>query len=114
MINLLGKWLYLQDKFHDLVNLVLTKTWYTFHSQSYQKTDGVAMEVVASTTTIEIYMQVHERTAISTALHPAKVWERFVDDVCSILKCTHLENFFQHVNNLHQNIKFTMEEESNG
>ena len=59
-------------------------------------------------------MQAHERTAISTALHPPKVWERFVDDVYSILKRTHLENFFQHINNLHQNIKFTMEEESNG
>ena len=67
-----------------------------------------------SSTTAEIYMQAHERTAISTALHPPKVWERFVDDVYSILKRTHLENFFQHINNLHQNIKFTMEEESNG
>ena len=37
-----------------------------------------------------------------------------VDDVCSILKHMHLENFFHHINNLHQNIKFTMEEESNG
>ena len=27
---------------------------------------------------------------------------------------THLENFFQHSNNLHQNIKFTIEEEING
>ena len=26
----------------------------------------------------------------------------------------HLENFFHHINNLHQNIKFTMEKESNG
>ena len=26
----------------------------------------------------------------------------------------HLENFFHYINNLHQNIKFTMEEESNG
>ena len=42
------------------------------------------------------------------------MWERFVDDVYSILKRTHLENFFHHINNLHQNIKFTMEEESNG
>ena len=25
-----------------------------------------------------------------------------------------LKNFFHHINNLHQNIKFTMEEESNG
>ena len=59
-------------------------------------------------------MQAHESTAISTALHPPKVWERFVDDVYSIVKRTQLENFFHHINNLHQNIKFTMEEESNG
>ena len=78
-----------QDKFLDLVNLVLT-------------------------TLTEIYMQVHESTAISTALHPPKVWERFVDDVYSIVKRTHLKNFFHRINNLHQNIKFTMEEGSNG
>ena len=47
-------------------------------------------------------------------LHPPKVWEQFVDDVYSIVKRTHLENFFHHINNHHQNIKFTMEEESNG
>ena len=32
----------------------------------------------------------------------------------SVLKRTHLEHFFHHTNNLHQNIKFTVEEESNG
>ena len=53
-------------------------------------------------------------TAISTTLHPPKVWEPFVDDIYSILKPTHLRNLFHHINNLHQNIKFTMEEESNG
>ena len=26
----------------------------------------------------------------------------------------HLENFFNYINNLQQNVKFTMEEESNG
>ena len=67
----------------------------------------------ASSTTAEIYMQAHERTAISTAIRSPKVWERFVDDVYSILKSTHLENFFQR-NNLRQNIKFTMEEGING
>ena len=72
-----------QDKFLDLVHLVLTSTWYTINS-------------------------------ISTALHPLKIWERFVDDVYSIFKHTHLENFFHHTNNRHQNIKFTEEKESNG
>ena len=59
-------------------------------------------------------MQTYERTAIITTLHPPKVWGRFVDDVYSIIKRMQLENFFHHINNFHQNIMFTMEEESNG
>ena len=72
------------------------------------------MGVPASSTTVEIYMHPHERTAVSTTLHPLKVWGQFVDDIYSILKRTHFENFFYHINNLQQNIKFTMEVESNG
>ena len=102
-----------QDKFLNLVHLVLTTTWYTFNSQFYQQTDGVAMGGPASSTTAEIYIQAYERTAITTALDPPKVWERFIDGVYSILKRTHLENFSHHINNLHQNIKFATEEESN-
>ena len=71
------------------------------------------MGVPASSTTAEVYMQADECTAISAALNPPKVWEQFVDDVYSILKRTHLENFFHQINKLRQNIKFTMEEESN-
>ena len=55
-----------QDKFLGLVHLVLTTTWYTFNSQFYQQTDGVAMGVPADSTTAEIYMQAYERTAITT------------------------------------------------
>ena len=73
-----------QNKFLDLVNLALTTTWYTFNSP-------------ASSTTAEIYMLAHERMAISTALRSPKVWERFTGVVYSILKCTHLENFFHHI-----------------
>ena len=60
------------------------------------------------------HMQAYERTAITKALHPPKVWERFVDDVYSILKRVHLENTFYYINNLHEPIKFTMEEEIYG
>ena len=55
-------------------------------------------------------MEAYERSAITTVLHPPKVWKNFFDDIYSILKHTHGENFFHHINNLHQNIKFTMEE----
>lgn len=53
-------------------------------------------------------------TVVSTALYPAKIWKRFAVDVYFILKHTPLENFFQHINNLHQNTKFTIEKISNG
>ena len=43
----------------------------------------------------------------------SKCWEQFFDEVYSILKHTQLENVFHYINNLHQNIKFTMEKESN-
>ena len=59
-----------QDKFLDLVHLVLTTTWYTCSSQFYQQTYDVAMGGPASSTTAEIYMQAYERTAITMALHP--------------------------------------------
>ena len=44
-----------------------------------------------SSTTAEIYMQVYECTAITTALLNPKVWESFGDDVCPILKHTLLK-----------------------
>ena len=56
-------------------------------------------------------MKADQQTSISTALHPPKVLERFFDDLYSIPKRTHFENFFHHINNLHQNIKLAMEEE---
>ena len=94
-----------QDRFLSLVHLILTTTWYT---------DGVAMGGPASSTTAKIYMQTYESIAITTALHLPKVWEQFVDDVYSVLKRTHLENLFHHINSfqsyLDQNVKFIMEE----
>ena len=43
------------------------------------------MDGPACSITADIYMQVHESTEISWALHPPKVLEKFVDDVYYIL-----------------------------
>ena len=77
------------DKFFDLVNLDLTTTWHISNCQFYQQTDGVAIGEPGSSTRAEIYNLAHEQTAISSALHPPKVWKLFVDDVYSIFKQTH-------------------------
>ena len=68
-----------QDKFCDLIDLVLKVFWNTFNSQFYQQVDGVAMGGAASLATTEMYVQ----TAISTPLQPPKFLERFVDEAYS-------------------------------
>ena len=50
-----------QDKLLDLVDLVLTTTWYTFDSRFYLQTDGVAKGRSASSITAEICMQAPEK-----------------------------------------------------
>ena len=78
----------LQNNFLDLVNLVLTTIWYTFNYQFYEEPGGVKMRGTTSSTTAEIYMRMraYECTAIFTALHPLKVWERLIGDAYSTLK----------------------------
>ena len=66
----------------------------------------------APSTTIEIHMEPHNSTPISTALHSRKGWKLFVDDVYFFLKCTHWQKFFHCIDSIHENINFTMEEVS--
>ena len=64
-----------QDKFLDLVNQSLRTTCYTFNSQFYKQTDGIAMGGRASSTITEIHMQAYEHPAVSTTLQPPEVQE---------------------------------------
>ena len=61
----------------------------------------------------EICMQSLETTAITTADHPPKVWERHVDDVFWIAHKIYLQELLEHINNLHPQAQFTKEEENN-
>ena len=80
-----------QDKFLDLVNLVLTTTWYTFDSQFYQQTDGITMGGPATSATAEIYIQAHEQTAPSKSLGAICWWCLFYSQMYA------LENLFHHI-----------------
>ncbi len=58
-----------------------------------------------------LFMEAFESTAISTALHPPKLWLRYVDDTFNILKREWVRDFTEHINSQHRAIKFTSEEE---
>ena len=69
----------------DLLDILPHNTYFKFNGDFYQQTDGAAMGGPTSAIVSEICMQSLETTAITTADHPPKVWERHVDDVFSIV-----------------------------
>ena len=59
---------------------------------------------------VNLCMESFEQHALSSypGIKP-RLWVRFVDDTCVIIRRSELENFFKFLNNLDDNIKFTQE-----
>ena len=91
----------------DLLNIVLQTTYFKFNDQFYQQTDGAAMGGPTSAIVSEIYMQALEMTAITTADHPPKIWERHIDNVFSVIQRIYLQELLHHINSLHPQTQFT-------
>ena len=53
-----------------------------------------------------------KKLLLQTTTIPPKVWERYVDDVFLITKRLYLDGFYEHINGLHEQIKFTVEKEN--
>ena len=100
-------------KILDLLDILLRTTYFKFNGDLYQQTDGAAMGGPTSAIVWEIYMQSLETTAITTADHPPRVWECYLDDLFSIVHKTCLQELLEHFNNLHPQTQFTKEEENN-
>ena len=95
----------------DLLNILLRITYFKFDDQFYQQTDGAAMGGPTSAIVSEIYMQALEMTAITTADHLPKIWERHVDDVFSVIQRIYLQELLHHINSLHPQTQLTKDEE---
>ena len=57
-----------------------------------------------------IFMEAFEARALATAVHPPKLWRRYVDDTCVIQDQSHKEEFLKHINSVDNAIQFTTEE----
>ncbi|XP_070543818.1 uncharacterized protein [Ptychodera flava] len=58
-----------------------------------------------------LYMELFESIALTTAPNPPSWWYRYVDDTHTKLERKFADEFTHHINNLDQHIKFTTEEE---
>ena len=81
------------DSLLEIIEFLLTRTWFKFNEKFLTQTDGVAMGGPASSVVAELYMQHHDEVALRTFRTPLKCYERFVDDTFIIINEVDLDDF---------------------
>ena len=83
--------------------------------KNFHLKDSVAMGSPVSSIVENIFMEdFEERVMADAAQIRPKVWNRFVDDVFSIIRRNSVEQFLQHLNKQDKNIVFPVEVEEDG
>ncbi|XP_072028445.1 uncharacterized protein [Amphiura filiformis] len=99
----------------ELLEFILTTTYFSFRGNIYRQKFGAAMVSPVSAILANLSMEWLEQQAIATApLDCApKYWRRYVDDVLEVIKKDTTEKLTEHLNKVDEtgNIKFTYEEE---
>ena len=85
-----------------------------YQGEFFEQQDGVAMGSPVSATVANLYMEYFEDLALSTAAEKPRLWKRYVDDTCCIVKKGTEEGLLQHLNSIRPTIQFTMEVEEKG
>ena len=97
------------ERITHLLELCLRTTYFTFRSEFFQQQDGAAMGSPVSPVDANIYMEMFEDQALSSAQNRPRTWKRYVDDTFCIMEKRHVKAFLVHLNSLRPSIQFTME-----
>jgi len=106
------------DNIVELLEFILTTTYFSFRGQIYRQKFGTAMGIPVSPLVANSFMEHLEQKLLATApedLKP-KLWKRYVDDILEIAKKGSVEKLTEFLNNLDNssNTKFTYEVEQDG
>ena len=76
------------DDIMDLLEFVLTTTYFSFRGTIYKQKFGTAMGSPVSPIVANIFMEFLEQCAIATApvTCAPRLWKRYVDDILEIIK----------------------------
>ena len=94
----------------SLLEYCLKSTYFVSQGKYYEQFEGAAMGSPLSPIIANIYMKVFETKALSTATNLPTMWKRFVDDTFVVIKTSHKEEFFKHINSIEESIRFTAED----
>ena len=100
----------------QLLDFILTTTYFTFRGKIYRQLFGTAMGSPVPPIAANIFMEALEQKAIATAPMDCrlKLWLRYVDDMLEIVKKDGIQKLTDHINTIDKSgsIKFTYEEET--
>ena len=97
----------------EATKLCMQESYFQFDNSFYKQMEGASMGNPLSPFIAEIFMSRIETNLNNTMVFP-KVWIRYVDDIICIIKIYQLRTTFNTLNNSHESIKFTFEEEVDG
>ena len=99
------------DQVAKLLDLYLNRSYFVARDQFYQQCENCTMGGSARPVIANLFMEHFEREALQNSPITPKIWYRFVDDTCVILRKTDTEAFFEYINSQNPHIKFTCEPE---
>ena len=94
----------------SLLRFCLNNSYVSFQGRFYQQTEGAAMGSPISPIVANLFVEELEVQAIQTSSTLPALWKRSVDDTFTIIKKEDRNSILEHLNSIHQNIKFTCEE----
>ena len=102
------------DKVADLLEMCLKSTYFSYGGDFFEQREGAAMGSPVSAVVADLYMDFFEELALRTAPTKPRLWKRYVDDTCCIVKKGTVEELLTHLNSVRPSIRFTVEVEKDG
>ena len=93
------------ERITELLEICLITTYFRFQGRFYEQQEGAAMG-----SPVSAIVKHFEELALRIASERPRVWKRYVDDTCCIIRKEAVDEFLKHLNNIRDSIKFTMEE----
>ena len=103
------------DDVMELLEFILTTTYFVFRGQIYSQKFGTAMGSPVSPMVADIFVEFLEQSAIASVPAECKpiLWKQYVDDILEIIKKQGTDGLTQQLNSVDDtgSIKFTAEPE---
>ena len=92
----------------DLLNFVLTSTYFQYNGSICEQREGASMGSPVLAVIANLYMESFEEQTTVTSPYKPRVWKCYVDDTFTVLDRESVDSFLQHLSNQQPLIRFTM------